>query len=124
MPRSKRNKEVTLSKVKKAPNKEKKDDLILKIQDAVEANVFGYVVAVENQRNDFLKQVRKDLAAKATIFMGKNNVMKLALGTNASNEVADKIHLLSEQITGTCALLYIPFCIGCFSSLFPNSTFP
>ena len=106
MPRSKRNKEVALTKVRKAPSKEKKDNLIIKIQDAVENYGSAYVLKVENERNEFLQKIRGHFATTGVLFMGKKNVMKLALGTNASSEVASAIHLLSEKICGNSALLY------------------
>ncbi len=105
MPRSRRNKEVTLSKVKKAPSREKKDNLVLKIQDAVEKYDHVVLLEVENQRNDLIKSVRAHFAQTGTICMGKNNVMKLALGTGPENEVADKISQLSDNISGEVALL-------------------
>lgn len=105
MPRSKRNKEVVLTKVKKQPNAEKKDNLIINIQDAVEKFSHAYILEVHNQRNEYLKEVRKLIGAKGQLFMGKNNVMKTALGDRASNELFDEVHQLSERISGVCALL-------------------
>lgn len=106
MPRSRRNREVALSKVRKEPSKEKKDSLIEKLHDAVEKYAHGYALRVENERNQFIKDVRKHFSGTGTLFMGKNNVMKLALGNAVENEVADKIHQLSDEISGSCALLF------------------
>ncbi len=49
MPRSKRNRVVTLSKVKKSDAKDKKDDLIEKIQDAVENHKYCFVLISEGK---------------------------------------------------------------------------
>jgi len=109
MPRSKRNKVVTLSKVKKGDNKERKDGLIERIQDAVDKYEHVFVLRVENQKNDLIKQVRQHFKTTGLIFMGNNNVMKLAVGTEADNEIAEKIHHLGEKIAGDCAIL----CTSC-----------
>lgn len=105
MPRSKRNREVTLSKVRKEPSKAKKDALVEKLHDAVEKYSHGYILKVENERNQFIKEVRRRFKA-GVLFMGKNNVMKLALGNAPENEVADNISFLSNEISGCCALLF------------------
>lgn len=105
MPRSRRSREVALTKVRKTPSKEKKDNLIVKIHDAVEQYAHGLILRVENQRNDLVKQVRAHFQSNSLLFMGKNSVMKLALGSGPETEVADKIHELAERIEGTCALM-------------------
>ncbi|CAD7944279.1 unnamed protein product [Amoebophrya sp. A25] len=105
MPRSKRNKVIALTKVKKGDNKERKDGLIERIQDAVEKYQHVMLLRVENQKNELVKQVRQKFKSNGLVFMGNNNVMRLALGTDSDSEIADKIAHLGEKIGGECALL-------------------
>eukprot|EP00392_Amoebophrya_sp_AT5.2_P012889 g12996.t1 len=112
MPKSKRVRQVALTKVKKVDGKERKDGLIEKIQDAVDEYKHALVLTVENQRNELIKQIRLHFTKKGAaekkggrLFMGNNNVIKLALGNSPANEIADKIHYLGEKIQGECALL-------------------
>jgi mRNA turnover protein 4 len=38
--------------------------------------------------------------------MGKNKVMRLALGKEAADEYKENLHLLSQQLSGNCGLLF------------------
>ena len=60
MPKSKRAKVVSLTKVKKRP-KEKKDDLIEDIRESCEKFSRVFLVSIENERNQFMQEVRKQL---------------------------------------------------------------
>mmetsp|Transcript_39184 Transcript_39184/g.92232 ORF Transcript_39184/g.92232 Transcript_39184/m.92232 type:complete len:225 (-) Transcript_39184:122-796(-) len=104
MPKNKRNKVVTLSKVKKK-EKTVKDKLIEEIRDACGKYSRVYLLAIDNERNQFLQEVRKQLRPSALI-CARNKVMQVALGTSPSTECQDGIHKLAEQITGQCALLF------------------
>jgi mRNA turnover protein 4 len=103
MPKSKRDKVISLTKVKKK-TKDAKSELVDKIQEAVTASKYVYVLEVENERNDLLKLCRAALRP-GTIFCGKNKVMQLALGLTPQSEYEDNIRLISKEIAGACALL-------------------
>jgi len=104
MPKSKRNKVVPLTKVKKRP-KEKKEKLIDEVREAASKFEHLFLLSIENERNTFLQVVRKRLRPSRLI-CAKNKVMQLALGTTPSSECQDNIHKLSEMITGPCGLLF------------------
>jgi len=104
MPKSKRAKVVSLTKVKKRP-KEKKDDLIEDIRESCEKFSRVFLVSIENERNQFMQEVRKQLRP-GKLVCTKNKVMQTALGTSPENECQDNIHKLSQMISGHCALLF------------------
>uniref|UniRef100_A0A7S2BIU4 Ribosome assembly factor mrt4 n=1 Tax=Alexandrium andersonii TaxID=327968 RepID=A0A7S2BIU4_9DINO len=104
MPKSKRNKVVPLTKVKKRP-KEKKDKLIDEIRDFTSKFKNVYLLSIENERNTFLQVVRQRMRP-GRLVCAKNKVMQLALGTEPASECQDSIHKLAEMITGQCGLLF------------------
>lgn len=104
MPKSKRNKVVNLTKTKKKP-KEKKDKLIDEIRESCEKFPRLYLLSVDNERNQFLQEIRKKIRPSRLI-MAKNKVMQLSLGLAPEQECADGVHKLAQQITGRCALLF------------------
>jgi mRNA turnover protein 4 len=103
MPKSKRDKVVTLSKVKKKP-KDAREKLVDSIRAAVGEAKHIYLLTIENEKNDLLKLVRAALRP-GTIFCGKNKVMQLALGTMPETECEDNLRVLAKRIGGSCALL-------------------
>lgn len=104
MPRSKRNKVVSLTKCKKRP-KEAKDKMIDEIRTLCEKSPRIYVVSLENERNAFLQEMRKKLRP-GTLVCAKNKVMQLALGDSPSSECQDGIHQLAAMLNGPCGLLF------------------
>ncbi|EDO05519.1 Ribosomal_L10_P0 superfamily protein [Babesia bovis T2Bo] len=108
MPKSKRSKEVKLTAVKKNA-KERKVNLVDSIRTSIEApegieERFVYVIALNNQRNSPLKELRTILKP-GRLFYGKNKVMQLALGAKPENELLDNLHKIAECISGERALL-------------------
>lgn len=61
MPRSKRNKVITLSKTTKKPGRENNEKLFGQVRDCVDQYQHIFVFNVENMRNTYLKDVRNDL---------------------------------------------------------------
>ncbi|CAK9044448.1 unnamed protein product [Durusdinium trenchii] len=104
MPKSKRAKVVSLTKVKKRP-KEKKDDLIEDIRESCGKFARVFLVSIENERNQFMQEIRKRLRP-GKLVCAKNKVMQTALGTSPESECQDRIHKISEMISGHCALLF------------------
>jgi mRNA turnover protein 4 len=60
MPKSKRAKAVNLTKVTKNP-RERKERLFNNLRDAVNSFQYCFVISLDNQRNNHLKQVRSEL---------------------------------------------------------------
>jgi len=96
MPRSRRNKIVHLTQVKKKP-KANKDKLIDNVREAASKFKYAYIVSAENQTSDFLRQTR-ELLRPGRMFFGKVKVMQLALGLHPSVECEEGIHKLAIEL--------------------------
>lgn len=104
MPKNKRNKVISLTKTKKKP-KEAKDTLIEEARACCGKFSRVYLVTIENERNTFLQEVRKQLRP-GRLICARNKVMQLALGMEPSSECQDGIHQIAQMISGSCALLF------------------
>ena len=103
MPKSKRDRKVTLTKTSKKGGLEFKQGLIDRIRQSVDAFSNLYVFSVDNMRNNHLKAVRESWKSenrKATFFMCKNRIMALALGREESEEYNDNLHKVSKLLRG------------------------
>ena len=108
MPKSKRNKMVSLTKVK-GKGKAGKEELVDKVQGCVADYENAYVVEFENMRSGPFKLLQNQNHDTSKLFLGKNKVMQRALGRHPEDEVADNTHQLSRYLTGQVCL--------CFSNL-------
>lgn len=104
MPKSKRNKVVSLTKVKKK-DRDIKDKHIEEIRTACGKYSRVFLISIENERNTFMQEMRKQLRP-GKIICAKNKVMQLALGTTPAQECQDNIHKIAKRITGHCGLLF------------------
>jgi len=98
MPRSKRNRLVSLTKVAKkgAAGKAK---LVQDIQNALETFKHAFVFKVDNMRNNNFKEIREEFIG-SRFFMGKNKVMKVALGRDKSEEKTPSSYKLGRMLQG------------------------
>ncbi|KAI9711755.1 MAG: mRNA turnover and ribosome assembly protein [Bogoriella megaspora] len=108
MPKSKRARVVHLSKTQKK-GKELSERLFAGIQEAAEKYQYCYVFAVDNMRNNYLKDVRTELS-DSRIFFGKTKVMSVALGKepNSPNEPTPGISSLCSHLSGNVGLIFTP----------------
>uniref|UniRef100_A0A1E1W6I7 Ribosome assembly factor mrt4 n=2 Tax=Pectinophora gossypiella TaxID=13191 RepID=A0A1E1W6I7_PECGO len=103
MPKSKRDKKVSLTKTNKK-------GLILKqktiedIRKSLSKYEHIFLFTVDNMRNTKLKDLRSEWK-DSRFFFGKNKVMAVALGRTKSDEVEDQLNLLSKRLKGQCGLL-------------------
>jgi len=104
MPKSKRNRVVPLSKVKKRP-KDAKGKQIDEIRECCEKFQNLFLLSLENERTTFLQVVRQKLRPSRMI-LGRNKVMQVALGMSPEQECQDNIHEIAHRITGRCGLLF------------------
>ncbi|XP_062077218.1 uncharacterized protein LOC133782071 [Humulus lupulus] len=104
MPKSKRDRPVTLSKTKKK-GREHKEAVVNSIRKAVEEYSWIYVFSFENMRNLKFKQFREQLKANSRFFLGSNKVMQVALGRAASDEIMPNIYKVSKLLRGDAGLL-------------------
>ncbi|KAI4173885.1 MAG: hypothetical protein LQ343_002653 [Gyalolechia ehrenbergii] len=105
MPRSKRAKVVHLTKTQKK-GKELTLRLYANVRECIPQYPYIYVFSVENMRNNYLKDVRTELASDSRMFFGKTRVMAKALGDSPSTEPYPSTSLLSAHLTGPCGLLF------------------
>ncbi|GAA0183360.1 hypothetical protein LIER_30783 [Lithospermum erythrorhizon] len=104
MPKSKRNKQVTLSKTKKK-GREHKESIVSTIREAVEQYNSAYVFSFENMRNIKFKEFRDQLKASSRFFLGSNKVMQVALGRSVSDEIRTGLYNISKVLRGDSGLL-------------------
>jgi len=104
MPKSKRNKVVSLSKTTKK-GFELKKDLVSQIQACCDEFASLYIFSVEDMRNQKLKGVRQHWRT-SRFFFGKNKVMTIALGRTKEDEYKENLHKVSEQLSGNVGLMF------------------
>ncbi|XP_057465040.1 uncharacterized protein LOC130754804 [Actinidia eriantha] len=103
MPKSKRNRPVTLSKTKKK-GKEHKESIVNSIRDAVEKYNSVYVFTFENMRNLNFKEFRDQLKSSSRFFLGSNKVMQVSLGRSVADEIRPDLHKVSKLLRGDSGL--------------------
>ncbi|KAF7996721.1 hypothetical protein HCN44_002367 [Aphidius gifuensis] len=100
MPKSKRDKKISLTKTSKK-GKALKTHIIDDVKSCVEKYERIFLFSVRNMRNNKLKDLRDDWA-DSRFFFGKNKVVALGFGTKPETEIADGIHKLSNALKGQC----------------------
>ncbi|KMZ67194.1 hypothetical protein ZOSMA_273G00120 [Zostera marina] len=104
MHKSKRNKIVTLSKIKKKGREHNKEQLVNAIRQSVEDYTSTYVFRFENMRNLKFKNFREQLKSNSRFYMGSNKVMQVALGLTLLDEVSSGIFKLLKFVGGNTDL--------------------
>ena len=99
MPKSKRNKVVSLTKVKKK-GRDGKEELVEKIQESLGAYKNAYVVSFHNIRAGPFKTLAHKMREDSKFFLGKNKVISIALGKSPEDEPADNTHVLAKYMHG------------------------
>ncbi|XP_057493521.1 uncharacterized protein LOC130779026 [Actinidia eriantha] len=103
MPKSKRNRPVTLSKTKKK-GKEHKESIVNSIREATEKYSSVYVFTFENMRNLKFKEFREQLKSSSRFFLGSNKVMQVSLGRSVADEIRPGLHKISKLLRGDSGL--------------------
>ncbi|XP_053307896.1 mRNA turnover protein 4 homolog [Spea bombifrons] len=104
MPKSKRDKKVSLTKTTKK-GLQVKQTLIEELRKCVDTYKYLFVLSVENMRNNKLKDVR-NAWKHSRLFFGKNKVMTVALGKGPCDEYKDNLHKLSKCLKGEVGILF------------------
>jgi len=105
MPKSKRNRLVSLTSTKKKSFSEIKEKLVQKVRDSCDEFERAFIFSVQNMRNSKLKDVRQQWK-DSRFFFGKNKVMAIGLGMSKETEYKDNLHKLSDRLYGQCGLLF------------------
>ncbi|XP_042333963.1 mRNA turnover protein 4 homolog [Sceloporus undulatus] len=104
MPKSKRDKKVSLTKTSKK-GLQVKQNLIEELRKCVDTYKRLFIFSVANMRNNKLKDVR-NAWKHSRIFFGKNKVMMVALGRSPTDEYKDNLHQISKHLRGEVGLLF------------------
>lgn len=104
MPKSKRDKKVSLTKTDKK-GLALKQRIVDDVRSCVEKYNSVYVFTCDDMRNEKMKEIREEWKP-SRFFFGKNKVIAVGLGRNKEEEVQDDIHKLSAVLKGSCALLF------------------
>lgn len=104
MPKSKREKQISLTRTQKK-GLELKQDVMKKVHDAADKYARLFVVRVENMRNNKLKEVREEWH-HSKFFFGKQKVMGFALGRSSEDEYKDNLHKVNACLKGQRGLLF------------------
>eukprot|EP00245_Coleochaete_scutata_P007403 TRINITY_DN2273_c0_g1_i1.p1 TRINITY_DN2273_c0_g1~~TRINITY_DN2273_c0_g1_i1.p1 ORF type:complete len:249 (+),score=67.04 TRINITY_DN2273_c0_g1_i1:182-928(+) len=105
MPKSKRNRLVTLSKTKKK-GREQKESVVTAVRGCMDEYSSIYAFAFENMRNQSFKAFKDQLKGTSRFFLGSNKVLQIALGKTAADEHRDGLHKLSELVKGNRGLFF------------------
>ncbi|KAJ4325332.1 mRNA turnover and ribosome assembly protein [Fusarium piperis] len=103
MPKSKRAKLVHLTQVSKK-TRENKDKLFENIRNEIPEYQTCFVFSVDNMRNSYLKEVRRELS-DCRLFFGKTKLMAKALGQTPEEAIAPGIDGITKHLAGTVGLL-------------------
>lgn len=103
MPKSKRDKTVSLTKTNKKDRSSKKV-YIDKVRAAVGECSSVYLLTFDTMRARQFKGIRAQWR-DSYLFLGKNKLHQVALGKGPEDELVDGMHQLSKRVVGNCALL-------------------
>ena len=104
MPRSKRNRKISLTQTR-SKGRALKTELVDKVRDAVDEFEHAYIFSFDNMRSNLFKGMRQQLK-KSRVFLGKNKVMQLALGKSKKDEYREDTARLGRQLRGQRGLLF------------------
>jgi len=104
MPKSKRNKVVTLSDTRKK-GYDRKVDLVSEIQKCCDDYTSIYVLSVDNMRTGRMKGVRQEWTT-SRFFFGKNKVVSVGLGRSKENEYKENLHEITKRLSGQVVLMF------------------
>mmetsp|Transcript_31056 Transcript_31056/g.29654 ORF Transcript_31056/g.29654 Transcript_31056/m.29654 type:complete len:216 (-) Transcript_31056:1167-1814(-) len=104
MPKSKRNKVVSLTKTR-AKGRPLKTKLVEELRNACDEYKHIYVFSFQNLRAGIFKDIRQHFR-ESRIFMGKNKIAQIALGRSPEDEFKDNLHHLSTKLEGDAGLFF------------------
>ena len=104
MPKSKRNKVVTLTKSKKV-DREQKGQLVEDIRACASEYSTCFVFTYANMRTNKMDGLRAKFRS-GRFFLGRNKVMGLAIGRTPETECMDDIHRVTPYLRQSCGLFF------------------
>lgn len=98
MPKSKRDKKVSLTQTQKKGH-DRKQNIIDEVRQCADKYSTVYVLGVNNMRNVALQRVRSQLSS-SRIFFGRTKLLSCALGRTPSEEHKDGLHHVANGLQG------------------------
>ena len=98
MPKSRRDKKVSLTKTQKK-TQDRKQGMIDEVRQCADKYSTVFVLGVDNMRNVALQQVRARLSS-SRIFFGRTKLLSCALGRTPSEEHRDGLHQVGNALHG------------------------
>lgn len=106
MPISKRDKRMAKLQIHKK-SKNHKSSFVQNIRDVIDSHSALFLFSYDRMRSNHFKELRLYFrSSKSRIILGKNTLIRRALGTSPSNEYSDNLHVVSRNISGTVGLLF------------------
>ncbi|KAL7670558.1 hypothetical protein ACOME3_005493 [Neoechinorhynchus agilis] len=105
MPKSRKDKKVSLTSVKRKQGRQVKLDLISKFRQMIDKYDRLFVFSLHNEKNSALKEARLKWRDSGTIFLGKNKVLRVALGKDDRSAYRTNSHLVSSLLVGKIGIL-------------------
>jgi len=104
MPITKRSRVIPLTKTKKKRTKAIKTDLVEKIHKHLAKYNNVFVFQHENMTSVPFRKIQLEWR-DSKFFLGKNKLMKIALGRTEEEAYGENSHMLTEYLKGDCGLL-------------------
>ncbi|KAF5279359.1 hypothetical protein FQA39_LY05469 [Lamprigera yunnana] len=104
MPKSKRDKKISLTKTNKK-GLVLKQKIVEDVRNCVEKFNSVYVFTYQNMRTDKMQNIRQEWRP-SRFFFGKNKLISVGLGRSSEDEVQDDLHKLSKYLKGYSGLLF------------------
>jgi len=106
MPRTRRNKVVSLTKTPKRNTRDSKTAHIQVIQESASNYPTIVVFYIANLRNTHLQEIRSLWKENSKLIFGKNKVVAKALGSDAESEVRNGLSGISKSLEGPVGVLF------------------
>lgn len=105
MPRSKKAKVVSLTKVDRKTRENKANHITI-LQECADKWKYCYVFQVANMRNTYLKDIRVRWKDTGRMFFGRNTVVAKALGATEAEEHKPGLSQLHKHLSGTVGVFF------------------
>ncbi|KAF5301875.1 hypothetical protein FQR65_LT08707 [Abscondita terminalis] len=104
MPKSKRDKKVSLTNTRKK-GLVLKQKIVEDIRGCIDKFTSIYVFTYKNMRTDKMQSIRQEWKP-SRFFFGKNKVISVGLGRTPEEEVQEDLYKLTKCLQGQCGLLF------------------
>lgn len=106
MPKSKRDKVVGLTKVKKKLGRERKEEQVEKARELLKAHPRVFALQTKNFTTPAMQVVREKWKPHSRFLAGKVSLLQIALGREPETEVEEGLYHISSQLRSSSLLLF------------------